>query len=268
MEKSVTLTFQIFADIDQRATLIQLHAMTKSIVFEAILRQRAALRLCQPNGQATDFGHFDSLCFLDEFMEDKGFIKPFDQLHASLLLGAVKIAEDIISKPEHTDKETKKKIPGLHQFATKGGVCFAFNATVNGRALPPLFNAEPVEVRKDDIFLPGYQLEFPHLGEITAHIASKGLTVFGINDILNDYLPTYGRFVEVSQPRKNDNLWILEITFVRKEDFVAIDAKLPHVSLDVEPVSFPSAYMRRKKRLGKEIFRDHTSCKKDPLSLK
>lgn len=270
MENKTTLTFDIYVDTDQRSTLMHLYAMTKAIVFEAILHQRGALRLYQPNGQVKDFGHFDRLHFLDEFMEDKGFIKPFDQLHASLLLGAVKIAEDIISQPEHTDKETKKKIPGLYQFATKGGVCFALNAKVNDQDVSPQFSFRPIEVRqqKDNLFLPACHFEFPHLGEIPAHIQSKALTTYAVNDILSDYIPAYGRFIEVNQSTKNDNLWSLEVTFIRKEDFVPISAKLPHLNLDVESVSFPTAYGLRKKRLGKAIFRDHTSCRSDPLSLK
>lgn len=269
MENNITLTFSIFATVDQQSTLMQLHAMTKAIVFEAILRQRGYLRYCYPKGQVEDFGHFDRFGFLDEFMEDKGFIKPFDQLHVSLLLGAVKIAEDIITQPEHLSKETKKKIPGLYQFATKGGIPFAFNAKVNDRLETPSFFPRTVELKKDALFLPDCRFEFPHLGEIRGYVQSKELTTFAVNEVINDYKPTYGRFIEIAQSKKNRNLWSLEVTFVRKELFEDIDIKFQHVNLDVEPVTFPTAYSLRSQRETTEVKnRDHTSCKTDPLSLK
>ena len=268
MENSVTLTFRIFTDIDQRSTLIQLHAMTKAIVFEAILRQRAYLRGRYPTGQVEDFGYFDRFGFLDEFMEDKGFIKPFDQLHVSLLLGAVKIAENIITQPEHFNKETKKKIPGLYQFASKGGVSFAFNAIVNNRMDSPSFTPVTVTEKREGTFFPDCYFEFPHLGELKATVYGKEYSTQDINTIFEDYKPLYGRFIEVVQTSKNENFWSLAVTFIRKEVFKGIDIKLQHVNLDVEPVAFPAAYSLRKKRLAEEKNRDHTSCKNDPLSLK
>lgn len=264
MENCVTLTFRIFTTVDQRSTLMQLHAMTKSIVFEAILRQRAYLRGRYPTGQVEDFGRFDRFGFLDEFMEDKGFIKPFDQLHVSLLLGAVKIAENIITQPEHTNKETKKKIPGLYQFASKGGVSFAFNAKVNNRMDSPLFTPVTISEKRDSVFYPECRFDFPHLGELRAHAYSKEFSTYAINTIFEDYIPLYGRFTEVVQTSKNENFWSLAVTFIRKELFNGIDIKLQHVNLDVEPVTFPCAYTLRKKRLAEESFRDHTSCRSDP----
>lgn len=273
MENCVTLTFRIFTTVDQRSTLMQLHSMTKSIVFEAILRQRAYFRKRYPVGQVEDFGHFDRFGFLDEFMEDKGFIKPFDQLHVSLLLGAVKIAENIITQPEYISKETKRKIPGLYQFNSKGGVSFAFNAIVNNRLCSPQFFPKTVESERDNLFFPECRFEFPHLGEIKGNVFNKDLTIGSINEILEQYNPIYGRFSEVNQTGKNDNYWTLAVTFIRKEVFTAINTKLQHVDLDVEPVTFPCAYSLRKKRMAEEKNaeeknRDHTSCKKDPLSLK
>lgn len=269
MENCLTLNFRIFTSIDQRSTLMQLHAMTKSIVFEAILRQRAYLRGQYPTGQVENFGHFDRFGFLDEFMEDKGFIKPFDQLHVSLLLGAVKIAENIITQPNYVNKATKKAIPGLYQFNTKGGVAFAFNAIVNDRMATPSFFPNHVETKKDAVFSPDCRFEFPHLGEIRAQAYSKELTTDDVNNIFENYKPLYGRFTEVIQTNKNENFWALTVTFIRKEFFKGIDIKLQHVNLDVVPVTFPCAYsLRRQRELADAKNRDHTSCRSDPLSLK
>ena len=264
MENCVTVTFRIFTTIDQRSTLIQLHAMTKAIVYEAILRQRALLRGRYPTGQVDDFGLFDRFAFLDEFIYDKGFIKPFDQLHISLLLGAVKIAENIITQPEQYSTLTKRKIPGLYQFSTKGGVSFAFNAIVNDRMETPIFFPEKATEKEGRTFHPDCRFEFPHLGEIRAQAYDKDLTIKELNTIFEDYKPLYGRFTEYKQINKNDNFWSLSVTFIRKEMFKGIDINLKHVNFDIEPVTFPTAYTTRKLRQAEEAAaknRDHTSCK-------
>lgn len=264
MENCVTVSFRIFTTIDQRTTLIQLHAMTKAIVYEAIFRQRAFLRSRYPTGQVANFGHFDRFGFFDEFIYDKGFIKPFDQLHISLLLGAVKIAENIIEQPEQYSAGTKQKIPGLYQFASKGGVNFAFNAIVNDQMKTPLFFPEKAIKKEDKTFYPDCRFEFPHLGEIRAQAYHKDLTVDELNLIFEHYKPLYGRFSEYVQTNKNDNFWTLAVTFVREETFKGIDIKLKHANLDVEPITFPTAYAVRKLRQAEEATaknRDHTSCK-------
>ena len=258
MENYTSLTFNVRTTDDQRRTLSLLNWVSNQIVIEAIVMKRNyKASLTHSKGPFPDLGKFDKIRFLDDFLDDKGYIYPFSRTHISVLLGAVHIASNIIHEPGSNQK-VGRKIPGEYQLSTRGGVSFSFNAAVNSKQREGKIDFKKVD-EKNDInftFKPTTTATLPHLGEVELTLKDEKKTVNEVNKIFENYRPTYVRFNQRTKSNDHENYWIASITFIHKAIFVRGNYLMKNANLDIEPFIERTAYHER---LHRAKNRDHTS---------
>ena len=267
MNRYETLTFHVFATPDQRLTLIELKAITATVVVEAIMQQRNFLRKKHPTGALTDLGKFDRVKFLKSYLEDKGDIIPINMTDFNVIAGATKIAEAILREPGKDEKTKKKKVPGQYQLNYRGGVNYMFNLIVNNRQTTPNLGYVPLTKKVGRNFDPPFIANFPHLEDIKLILTDEKRTIEDIQKVFEFYRPVSGLFKENNDYTNHENYWTLTVVFVHKDLYEPLKLTLPPMARAPEPFVIRTAYHTRLQK-AEEKNRVHTSCKNDPLSLK
>lgn len=269
------LNFNCFPTQDQKRTLSLLEWVTANIVVEAIVRQRNF----QPKtikGPTAKLGRFQRIAFLNEFTDDKGHIYPFSKTHYSVLLGATKIAESIITNPGFNKKQNKLIIPGEHYLKSRGGVNFSLNSIVSNHPIildkkkdfkrkGIHFDLKEVTEKNDTFhfFSPATKATLPHLGEIELSIRDEKRTIKELNDIINNFTPTYLRFFKKTNVNAHEDYWLVSLTLVRNQLCHAGTYVLPHINLDVEPFIERCAISQRQHDLAIQTSSNNNSSLKE-----
>lgn len=267
-----TLNFNFFPTQDQKRTLSLLEWVTASLVVEAIVRQRAFQPKPVSEGPLAHLGKFNRIAFLNEYMDDKGHIYPFAKTHYSVLLGAVKLAESIITNPGFNQKQNTPVIPGEHLLRNRGGVHFSLNSIVSNQEIilgqkkgfkqkGILVNLHEVETKNEtyQTFFPSMEMMLPHLGKFDLILRDEKRTMKELNAIINNFTPTYIRFMKKTNTKAHENYWIVSMSLIRKHLCHPGTYILPHVNLDLEPFIERSATSQRQHDRALHTSSDQTS---------
>ena len=251
MKTFETLNFRVFTNTEQRLTLLFLRNVTEIIVTEAIIRQRNFYRKKFPTGALTDLGKFDKVKFLTSYLEDKSQLYPVNQVHPSILAGATRIADAILTEPGK-DEKRQPKVPGQYQLRYRGGVNYVFNLILNNHQSTPLLNDVPVTEKTKDYFAPYFNANFPHLGDIQVSLLDTNRNIDEINQIFQFYRPLYALFREIQDKNSHENFWTLNVILIHKDHYNAMDIHVPGYQPVEEPVVIRTAYQERQRKSAAE----------------